>query len=459
VRATDTDLLIRNLPSWKALGSDDLILCSNGWIDTKITEGCRTLDSSQAEAGWYYRQGGARRLGFLNAKHDIILTGDIDLTVTRECLRAVELVKGDIGMVSLEKRRGAHGSAEAVRNLSKRMLRRIRHRLFFTGLYAINRRAWLAIDDTATSKLLTNTTHKGEDLLLKEAMLRSSWKVVYLPVVGGIDHRTSLEDRPAGQVEAGRKAWAQQLSPFSVIVRALIYFRPQMMGSYLHYANQSGRLGQTLVKIPKDGASKVVRRVFKRRAPGAEAHLEAYMRMDPAKTFVDAGANIGHISRYMAPRSRSVWAFEPSASTAEELRARTREFGNVVVQQCALGDKDGEAELLKHDSSGNNSLVRRSKDFTSSTEKVEVKRLDDFIDSFPSPVGLIKIDVEGYESFVIRGALNLVARDRPRLVVEIHPPFEENEVAVRALLPTYSWRKVWRPTRNQFHLIGDPRQS
>jgi FkbM family methyltransferase len=130
-----------------------------------------------------------------------------------------------------------------------------------------------------------------------------------------------------------------------------------------------------------------------------------------------------------------------------------------VVQQCALGDSDGEAELLKHDSSGNNSLVRRSKDFASETERVEVKRLDEFMDSFPSPVGLIKIDVEGYEGHVIRGAMSLITRDHPRLVVEVHPPFEENEAAVRASLPAYSWRKVWRPTRNQFHLIGDASSS
>lgn len=456
VRATDTDLLRSNLPSWLALGSDDIILCSNGRIDPEYTANCRTIDSSEAEQGWYYRQGGARRVGFLNAKHDIILTGDIDLTVTRNCLRAVELIQGDMGMLSLEKDRGGGGFQEAVRGLTKRMLKRIRHRMFFTGLYVLNRNAWLATDDASTSRQLSVTTHKGEDLLLKEALLRSNWKVAYLPVVGGIDHRISLEDRRPGQLEAGRKAWAQQLSPFSVTVRALIYSRPLMMGRYLHYANGSGEFAQTLLRIPEDGAGKVVRRVLKRKAPGAEAHLESYMRMDPSLTFVDAGANIGHISRYMAPKSRSVWAFEPSASTAEELRSRTREFGNVVVQQSALGDSDGEAELLKHDSSGNNSLVRRSKDFTSTTEKVQVRRLDDFIDAFPSPVGIIKIDVEGYETNVIRGGLKLIERDRPRLVIEIHPPFDQNEATVRSLLPQYSWRKIWRPKRNQFHLIGDP---
>ncbi len=455
MRATDTDLLRSNLPSWLALGSDDLTLCSNGKIDPAFTTGCRTINSSEAEQGWYYRQGGARRVGFLNAKYDIILTGDIDLTVTRNCLRAVELIQGDIGMLSLEKDRGGGGFEEAVRGLTKRMLKRVRHRMFFTGLYVLNRNAWLATDDATTSKQLSVTTHKGEDLLLKEAMLRSNWKVAYLPVVGGIDHRISLEDRPAGQLEAGRKAWAQQLSPFSVTVRALIYARPLMMGRYLSYANRSSEFAHTLLKIPEDGASKVVRRVLKRKAPGAEAHLESYMQMDPSLTFVDAGANIGHISRYMAPRSKSVWAFEPSASTAEELRSRTREFGNVVVQQVALGDSEGEAELLKHDSSGNNSLVRRSKDFTSATEKVQVRPLDDFMNAFPSRVGIIKIDVEGYETNVVRGALKLIERDRPRLVVEIHPPFNENEAMVRSLLPKYSWRKVWRPKRNQFHLIGD----
>jgi hypothetical protein len=267
VRSSDSELLRKSLPSWRALGSDDLILCTDGKLDAAISESCRVLNSSEAEDGWFYRQGGARRFGFLNARHDIILTGDVDLTVTRECLRAVELIQGDMGMVSLEKQRGGPGLQEAIRSLSKRMLRRIRHRMFFTGLYVLNREAWLATDDMSTTKNLTRETLKGEDLLLKEAMLRSRWRVVYLPLVGGIDNRVAFEDRPESQLEAGRKAWAQQLSPFSVTVRALIYSRPLMMGRYLSYANRSGELAHTLGKVPADGVAMVVSRVLKKSAP------------------------------------------------------------------------------------------------------------------------------------------------------------------------------------------------
>lgn len=265
VRASDTELLRDNLPSWLALGSDDVILCSNGALDPKLTQGCRILDSSAAEDGWYFRQGGARRLGFMNAKHDIILTGDIDLTVTPACLKAVELIHGDIGMVSLEKQRGGPGLDEAIRSLSKKMLRRVRHRMFFTGLYVLNRQAWLSTDDSLTSKRLTQETLKGEDLLLKESMLRSKWKVVYLPVVGGIDHRTALEDRPSSQLEAARRAWVDRDSPFTVAVRSLLYARPLYMGAYLDYANRSGALMRTLIRIPMDGGARVSRRLIRRR--------------------------------------------------------------------------------------------------------------------------------------------------------------------------------------------------
>ena len=266
VRASDTELLMNNLPSWMALGSDDVILCTNGQVDPRLTKGCRVIDSTEAEKGWYYKQGGARRVGFLNARHDIILTGDIDLTVTRNCILAVDLIGGSMGMVNLEKQRGAPGFQEAIRTLSKRMLRRVRRRMFFTGLYVLNREAWLATDDSSTSRRLTNETLKGEDLLLKEAMLRSDWKVVYLPVVGAIDHRVALEDRPAGQLEAARSAWDHQLSPFTVAVRAMIYARPLMMGRYLAYARDSGALTKTVMRIPIDGAGRIAKSMFKRRA-------------------------------------------------------------------------------------------------------------------------------------------------------------------------------------------------
>ena len=268
VRATETDLLKEHLASWLALGSDDVILCSNGKLDPALAPGCRTLDSSEAEEGWYYRQGGARRMGFLNARHDVILTGDIDLTVTENCKRAVDLVHGNVGMVNLEKQRGAPGVGEAIRSVSKRMLRRVRRRLFFTGLYVLNRQAWLESDDRSTSKELTRSTLKGEDLLLKEAILRTSWKVLYLPVAGGIDHRVALEDRPKGQLEAGRKAWMENASPFTVTARALIYARPLMMGRYLSCANDSAVLLSTLTRIPADGTRKVIEKVARRRLGG-----------------------------------------------------------------------------------------------------------------------------------------------------------------------------------------------
>jgi hypothetical protein len=264
VRSSDAQLLLRNLDSWKALGSDDLILCTNGKLEGAAFEDCRVLDSSQAEEGWFYRQGGARRFGFQNAKNNIILTGDVDLSVTPECLKAVDLLRGDIGMISLEKQRGAPGPSEAMRRLSKRMLRRIRHRMFFTGLYVLNREAWLDTDDLSTSKELTRKTLKGEDFLLKQSMLRSNWRVVYLPIVGGVDHRIAFEDRPEGQLEAGRKAWAEQLSPFSVTVRSLLYSQPLLLGRYLAYARRSGNLTHTIAKIPLDGVAMTVRRAVKR---------------------------------------------------------------------------------------------------------------------------------------------------------------------------------------------------
>src|SRR6185295_11356708 len=53
--------------------------------------------------------------------------------------------------------------------------------------------------------------------------------------------------------------------------------------------------------------------------------------------------------------------------------------------------------------------------------EVPVRRLDDLDELLDPPVDLLKIDVEGYEGPVLRGAEKLLARARPALFVEIHP--------------------------------------
>ena len=187
--------------------------------------------------------------------------------------------------------------------------------------------------------------------------------------------------------------------------------------------------------------------------PGLEPNLRPFLKISSDKAFVDVGANIGSFTMYFAPRCKRVYAFEPFPPTFHKLVANTQLYPNVVAFNAALGEREEVLPLFLHGVSGHNSLVRAESDFSGEVHATRVHRMDnlDLRD-----IGIIKIDTEGYEGSVVRGALQTIAREKPRIVVEVHAPYPENEASVVNAVRRYRWRRSWRSASSQFFLIGDP---
>lgn len=135
----------------------------------------------------------------------------------------------------------------------------------------------------------------------------------------------------------------------------------------------------------------------------------------PGDTAVDVGANIGYVTLLLAQTvgpGGNVHAFEPDPDNLLELERTVAQnrLPNVRVHPCAVGDAEGVASLA----SGINARLR-----TEGTVPVRVRRLDDVLRG--QRVDFLKIDVEGHEGAVLAGATRLLAEQRPRLFVEVHP--------------------------------------
>lgn len=139
--------------------------------------------------------------------------------------------------------------------------------------------------------------------------------------------------------------------------------------------------------------------------------------MSPAVVSLDVGANVGLFTYYLARYSRHVHAFEPNPLACDVLQSVADR--NVTVHRTALTDRAGEVELYvprnrKGWSSNGGSLQQmRWGDF--GRVRVPGRRIDDL---GLSDIGFIKIDVEGHELAVLRGAQETLRRDRPNLFVE-----------------------------------------
>ncbi|MEU5695935.1 FkbM family methyltransferase [Actinosynnema sp. NPDC020468] len=153
--------------------------------------------------------------------------------------------------------------------------------------------------------------------------------------------------------------------------------------------------------------------------------------------FVDVGANIGWFSLLVAAHRpfSEVWAFEPIPDTARRLRNAIGAAGlsNVVVHQLGLGDHAADVPFQ----------VTRDNAFTHRAESgvpLPVRTLDSLWERAGRPrVDCVKVDVEGDEPAVLRGASGLLAEWRPLLLVET--PTEASRAAVLATVREHGYQE------------------
>lgn len=142
----------------------------------------------------------------------------------------------------------------------------------------------------------------------------------------------------------------------------------------------------------------------------------------PGDTVADVGAFIGlytiAIGNRVGPHGHVV-AFEPAPDSMAILRAHialNRLGDRVEAQQLALGVEDATVAFAIAEQSA--AIAPRA---TPDTVSVRCVRLDSFWGE--RPLDVLKLDVEGYEEQVLRGAAGLLARSKPprAIFVEVHP--------------------------------------
>ena len=154
---------------------------------------------------------------------------------------------------------------------------------------------------------------------------------------------------------------------------------------------------------------------------------------DQNQISLDIGADVGEFTIAMVAASRSVIAFEPRPAQARDLASMFTSVGAAVrVEAVALSDQPGVAAMRVVESEPGRSTIDTDNtlgDVTASgvhSVDVPVKRLDDL---HLNDVGLIKIDVEGHELAVLRGAADTLTRCRPAVLVEAEERHHPNAVA------------------------------
>ncbi|CAM3186564.1 FkbM family methyltransferase [Mycobacterium colombiense] len=154
---------------------------------------------------------------------------------------------------------------------------------------------------------------------------------------------------------------------------------------------------------------------------------------DPRLISVDIGADLGEFTIAMLASSRSVIAFEPRPAQARDLTTMFGVVGAAVrVEAVALSDEPGVTAMRVVASEPGRSTIEAGNKLGDvdggniESIDVPVRRLDDL---HLTDIGLIKIDVEGHELAVLRGATETLARHRPAVVVEAEERHHPDSIA------------------------------
>jgi FkbM family methyltransferase len=183
-----------------------------------------------------------------------------------------------------------------------------------------------------------------------------------------------------------------------------------------------------------DGRDQISRAIYYRGWRGFEHPfpllLEQVLKSAPAGLFFDIGANTGVyslLSKAVCPL-REVHAFEPFQSVLKILRnniALNKIAADIIVVDAAASNEPGSADLFIP--TQEHGLVETSASLSSNfkslhSERVKVRciKLDDYCHQLGlDRVAVMKIDVEGVEDKVFKGAQEMIVRDKPIIFCEI----------------------------------------
>lgn len=160
-------------------------------------------------------------------------------------------------------------------------------------------------------------------------------------------------------------------------------------------------------------------------------------------TAIDIGANIGNHSLFFADYFYKVKSFEPNIRTYQALYANSKLSNN--IETFNFGISDQEQSLLlnvsKNNVGGSFLLEKRNNNTEVNADLVQLFKLDTVLDE-NEKITLMKIDVEGHESKVLKGAKNIIEKHKPLILFELNlNAFINGQSEEIAILKKYGYNK------------------
>lgn len=167
--------------------------------------------------------------------------------------------------------------------------------------------------------------------------------------------------------------------------------------------------------------------------------------VNKSDTVVDVGANLGFftilLSNLVGPNGK-IFSFEPSKKTFKALseNIKINNIRNVIMENSGCGDIEGTFSLSKDGKFSGMDHIIVDKTEVTNFERIDMIKLDNYFESFNGRINLIKIDTEGYEPNVLKGAVKLINSFHPVLVVELSRTYLQQSVDAKRIISEMGYR-------------------
>ena len=166
------------------------------------------------------------------------------------------------------------------------------------------------------------------------------------------------------------------------------------------------------------------------------------------KDIIDAGGYVGDTALlFSSYTDKSIHVFEASPSNMDIIREtiRLNQLENIVPVSKALGEKSGTATFSLGERNSCNSLIERPGYNYPNHIEVPVITLDDYVRENNLEVGLIKVDIEGGEQLLLKGAVETIRTQHPILLISIYHSandFFEIKPMIEKMCDKYTFRII-----------------
>lgn len=152
---------------------------------------------------------------------------------------------------------------------------------------------------------------------------------------------------------------------------------------------------------------------------------------DKEKTFLDIGAHVGSYSVELANYFKNVHSFESCTRTYNFLCANialNKLDYKIKTYNFGLGDENAKKDFFfRNEDGGGNGFFLKNEDHNFNKISVDMKTLDSL--NIEDKIGFIKIDVEGFELNVLKGAENTLKKNNfPKFIFECWRNYEGKEL-------------------------------